>query len=131
MVGLGEAGNILGQSTFPSEQAHAYLHIARRLFGPFELDVTSGELRKSGTLVKLQKVESYSWIQLRSWQCKPKVITFRCDNRPNPYLLREPLSSIAEKLKPFGFIRIHRSVVVNISAVEEIQPCRQESTGCV
>lgn len=40
----------------------------------------------------------------------------------NPYLLRESLSSMAEKLKPYGFIRIHRSVVVNISAVEEIQP---------
>ena len=39
-----------------------------------------------------------------------------------PYLLRESLSSMAEKLKPYGFIRIHRSVVVNISAVEEIQP---------
>ena len=40
---------------------------------------------------------------------------------PNPYLLRESLSSMAEKLKPYGFIRIHRSVVVNISAVEELQ----------
>jgi two-component system LytT family response regulator len=29
---------------------------------------------------------------------------------------------MAEKLKPYGFIRIHRSVVVNISAVEQIQP---------
>ena len=43
-------------------------------------------------------------------------------HRPNPYLLRESLSSMAEKLKPYGFIRIHRSVVVNISAVVEIQP---------
>ena len=43
-------------------------------------------------------------------------------HRPNPYLLRESLSSMAEKLKPYGFIRIHRSVVVNTSAVEEIQP---------
>jgi DNA-binding LytR/AlgR family response regulator len=42
--------------------------------------------------------------------------------RPNPYLVRESLSSMAEKLKPYGFVRIHRSVVVNISAVEEIQP---------
>ena len=42
--------------------------------------------------------------------------------RPKPYLLHESLSSMAEKLKPYGFIRIHRSVVVNISAVEEIQP---------
>jgi DNA-binding LytR/AlgR family response regulator len=42
-------------------------------------------------------------------------------HRPNPYLLHESLSSMAEKLKPYGFIRI-RSVVVNISAVEKIQP---------
>jgi two-component system LytT family response regulator len=45
-------------------------------------------------------------------------------HRPNPYLLRESLSSMAEKLKPYGFIRIHRSFVVNNSAVEEIQPLR-------
>jgi len=43
-------------------------------------------------------------------------------HRPNSYLVHESLSSMAEKLKPYGFIRIHRSVVVNISAVEEIQP---------
>lgn len=46
--------------------------------------------------------------------------------RPNPNLLRESLSSMAEKLKPYGFIRIHRSVIVNISAVDELQPL---STG--
>jgi two-component system LytT family response regulator len=43
-------------------------------------------------------------------------------HRTNPYFLRETLSSMAEKLKPYGFMRIHRSVIVNISAVEEIQP---------
>jgi DNA-binding LytR/AlgR family response regulator len=43
-------------------------------------------------------------------------------HRPNPYLVHESLSSLAEKLKPYGFIRIHRSVVVNISAVEKVQP---------
>ncbi|MGB9245276.1 MAG: LytTR family DNA-binding domain-containing protein [Candidatus Acidiferrales bacterium] len=42
-------------------------------------------------------------------------------HQPNPYLVHEPLSSMVEKLKPYGFIRIHRSVIVNISAVEEIQ----------
>jgi two-component system LytT family response regulator len=42
--------------------------------------------------------------------------------RTNSYLVHESLSSMAEKLKPYGFIRIHRSVVVNISGVEEIQP---------
>jgi DNA-binding LytR/AlgR family response regulator len=43
-------------------------------------------------------------------------------SRANSYLVHESLSSIEEKLKPYGFIRIHRSVVVNMSAVEEIQP---------
>jgi len=43
-------------------------------------------------------------------------------HRLHPYLVHESLSSMVEKLKPYGFIRIHRSVVVNISAVEEIQP---------
>lgn len=47
-------------------------------------------------------------------------------HKPNPFLLRESLSSMAEKLRPYGFVRIHRSVVVNSSAVEEIQPL---STG--
>jgi len=38
------------------------------------------------------------------------------------YLLREPISVVEEELKPYGFIRIHRSVLVNSSFVEEIQP---------
>jgi DNA-binding LytR/AlgR family response regulator len=38
------------------------------------------------------------------------------------YLLRESISTMAEKLQPYGFIRIHRSVLVNASSVEEIHP---------
>lgn len=38
------------------------------------------------------------------------------------YLLRESISLMEEKLKPYGFIRIHRSVLVNTALVEEIQP---------
>lgn len=38
------------------------------------------------------------------------------------YLLRETISRIAEKLKPHGFIRIHRSVLVNVAFVDTIQP---------
>jgi two-component system LytT family response regulator len=38
------------------------------------------------------------------------------------YLLRESISGMADKLEPYGFIRIHRSVLVNMSFVEEIQP---------
>jgi two-component system LytT family response regulator len=38
------------------------------------------------------------------------------------YLLRESISVLTEKLKPYGFIRIHRSVLINSAFVEEIQP---------
>jgi two-component system, LytTR family, response regulator len=38
------------------------------------------------------------------------------------YLLRESVSDVAGKLEPYGFIRIHRSVLVNASFVEEIRP---------
>jgi DNA-binding LytR/AlgR family response regulator len=42
------------------------------------------------------------------------------------YLLRESISVVAERLETHGFIRIHRSVLVNASFVEEIRPL---STG--
>jgi two-component system, LytTR family, response regulator len=42
------------------------------------------------------------------------------------HLLRESISMVAKKLEPYGFIRIHRSVMVNTSFVEEIRSC---STG--
>ena len=38
------------------------------------------------------------------------------------HLLRESLSVLAEKLQPYGFIRIHRSALVNTAFVEEIKP---------
>jgi DNA-binding LytR/AlgR family response regulator len=38
------------------------------------------------------------------------------------YLLRESISEVAEKFRPHGFIRIHRSMLVNAAFVEEIEP---------
>jgi len=38
------------------------------------------------------------------------------------YLLRESISAMAEKLQAYGFLRIHRSVLVNASSAEELQP---------
>jgi two-component system LytT family response regulator len=42
------------------------------------------------------------------------------------YLLRESITVVAERLETHGFIRIHRSVLVNTSFVQEIRPL---STG--
>ena len=38
------------------------------------------------------------------------------------HMLRESISVIEEKLSPHGFVRIHRSVLVNASLVEEVRP---------
>jgi two-component system LytT family response regulator len=38
------------------------------------------------------------------------------------YLLRESISVVAEKLKPYGFIRINRSALVNTAFVVELKP---------
>ena len=38
-------------------------------------------------------------------------------------LLRESISTVAEKLKGYGFVRIHRSLLVNAAFVKEIRPC--------
>jgi two-component system LytT family response regulator len=42
------------------------------------------------------------------------------------YCVREPISQVAAKLHGYGFIRIHRSLLVNTSFVEEVRP---RSTG--
>jgi two-component system, LytTR family, response regulator len=38
------------------------------------------------------------------------------------HLLRASITEVAQKLESYGFIRIHRSILVNTSFVEEIQP---------
>jgi two-component system LytT family response regulator len=38
------------------------------------------------------------------------------------HVLRETISAMAEKLKGFGFVRIHRSALVNTAFVREIKP---------
>jgi len=44
------------------------------------------------------------------------------EGQSGSYLIRESITTIAEKLESCGFIRIHRSVLVNTSFVEEIEP---------
>lgn len=59
-----------------------------------------------------------------SVQARGKCVSLQ--RNESSYLLRESISVVAEKLKTHGFIRIHRSVLVNSSFVEEIRPL---STG--
>lgn len=40
----------------------------------------------------------------------------------NSYELRESIATMGAKLSPYGFVQIHRSVLVNAAWVEELQP---------
>jgi DNA-binding LytR/AlgR family response regulator len=50
-------------------------------------------------------------------------------HRSDSYWLREPISVMAEILKPYGFVRIHRSVLVNSLFVEQIKSLRTGAYG--
>lgn len=57
-------------------------------------------------------------------QAEGNYVLLRRENGSD--LLRESMSTVAEKLRPYGFLRIHRSLLVNASFVQEVRPC---STG--
>jgi two-component system LytT family response regulator len=48
-------------------------------------------------------------------------VLLKADVGSGSHLLRVSISSIAKKLRPYGFLQIHRSVLVNASFVEELQ----------
>lgn len=39
------------------------------------------------------------------------------------YLVREGIGRVSERLDPDRFVRIHRSVIVNVRKIKELQPC--------
>src|SRR5215468_2595636 len=53
----------------------------------------------------------------------------RLQRESDSYLLRESISRVAEKLKAYGFIRIHRSWLVNTTFVVEIKPYSTGNCG--
>jgi two-component system LytT family response regulator len=57
-----------------------------------------------------------------------EVITVKADGNyvllqrtSGSYLLRERISVLAEKLRPYGFVRVHRSLLVNRDQVDEVK----------
>jgi two-component system, LytTR family, response regulator len=41
------------------------------------------------------------------------------------YLLREGIGRVSERLDPGQFVRIHRSIIVNVRKIKELQPCNR------
>jgi DNA-binding LytR/AlgR family response regulator len=59
-----------------------------------------------------------------SVQAEGNYVSLHCET--TAYSVRESITRIAETLAEFGFVRIHRSVLVNILFVEQVYP---RSTG--
>jgi two-component system, LytTR family, response regulator len=72
-------------------------------------------IRAGGKVVFLD-VKEIDWIEAAANYVKLNV-------GKDSYLLREGIGSIAERLDPDRFVRIHRSVIVNVRKIKELQPC--------
>ena len=72
-------------------------------------------IRAGGKVVFLD-VNEIDWIEASANYVKLNV-------GKDSYLLREGIGSISERLDPDRFVRIHRSVIVNVHKIRELQPC--------
>jgi two-component system, LytTR family, response regulator len=72
-------------------------------------------IRAGGKVVFLD-VKDIDWIEAAANYVKLNV-------GKDSYLLREGIGSISDRLDPDRFVRIHRSVIVNVRKIKELQPC--------
>jgi two-component system, LytTR family, response regulator len=72
-------------------------------------------IRAGGKVIFLD-VKEIDWVEAAANYVKLNV-------GKDSYLLREGIGSVAERLDPERFVRIHRSAIVNIRKIKELQPC--------
>lgn len=72
-------------------------------------------IRAGGKVIFLD-LEDVDWIEAAANYVKMNV-------GKESYLLREGIGSVSERLDPDRFVRIHRSVIVNVRKIKELQPC--------
>jgi len=71
---------------------------------------------KTGGRVVFLDMEEIDWVEAAANYVKVNA-------GRESYLLREAIGRISEKLDPGRFVRIHRSTIVNIGKIKELQPC--------
>ena len=72
-------------------------------------------LVKSEGRVTVVQVEDVDWIEAADNYARVHTARGR-------YLVREPIKSLERKLNPRRFARVHRSAIVNLARVRELQP---------
>jgi len=70
---------------------------------------------KAGGRVFFLRVDEIDWIEAAANYVKLHV-------GKESHLLRETINGLAAKLDPDKFLRVHRSIIVNLERVKEIQP---------
>jgi two-component system LytT family response regulator len=70
---------------------------------------------KSGARVAFIRTAEIDWIEAAG-----NYVRLHVGN--DDHLLREPLSAIEKKLDPARFVRVHRSSIVNLDSIRELQP---------
>jgi two-component system LytT family response regulator len=70
---------------------------------------------KSGERIFLQNVDEIDWIGVQGDYMHLHV-------KGKSHLLRETMNALAAKLDPKKFIRVHRSIIINIEQAKDFQP---------
>jgi two-component system LytT family response regulator len=70
---------------------------------------------KDGHRIRLVAVRDIDWIEATD-----KVTVLHVDGRT--FTMRDSLATLEKRLDPRQFMRIHRSAIVNVSRIEELQP---------
>ena len=73
-----------------------------------------GTVKESGRVFFLKTSEIH-WIEAAS-----NYVRLHVEDRA--HLMRETMKRLEDKLDPGKFLRIHRSTIVNVDAVRELQP---------
>jgi two-component system LytT family response regulator len=70
---------------------------------------------KSGGRVTLLRVDDIDWIEAADY-------CVRVHSRGRTYTIRDSMTSLESRLDPARFFRTHRSAIINLDVVQEIQP---------
>lgn len=73
---------------------------------------------KSEGRVVFLRMDEIDWIEAAA-----NYVKLQAGNQS--YLMREGISHIASRLDPNQFLRIHRSIIVNVLKIKELQPCNR------
>jgi two-component system, LytTR family, response regulator len=98
-------------------------HLTRRLLdflaeNKSESSMDKRLVVKSEGRVVFLKMDEIDWIEAAA-----NYVRLQAGSQS--YLMREGISHIASRLDPNQFLRIHRSIIVNVRKIKELQPCNR------